>query len=522
MPIFVGTKLNDRNLQFLQRHSTKRRAITFDEITLEDKPTDIHPNDVEVDTHITRRVKLKSCGIMSAAMDTVTECEMALAIAKMGGIGILHRNLDIETQCKMVQWVRKKIHYGGMIDDPITFPPNMRYSTFQQVVAAKNYPFTSYPIVDEDRTFLGLITSDEMDFVQDTNPLLREAMKPEKAVVTAPQGTDSDSAYAIMLSRRVKKLPIVDKDNKLAGMYVWSDVKDDKRKRETFSLDEDGHFLVGAAIGLGPDDNARAQQLVECGCKVIVVDSSHGSCAPAKEKISFIKKNFGDKVQLIVGNIASYESAKYLLEGEFVPDALKVGIGPGSICTTRQVTGHGIPQITAIFEVTKAILECEHQIPIIADGGIRCSGDIVKCYAAGASAVMLGSVLAGTHESPGRLIERHGKTYKTIRGMGSRSAMSERSGSRGRYYREDDQTNVAESLTQAQKEKMAPEGVEGVVELKGSVEKVLRELIEGVKAGLAHSGARNISDFQQKAGMWIQSTAGVIEGKPHDIWDVQG
>jgi IMP dehydrogenase len=266
-----------------------------------------------------------------------------------------------------------------------------------------------------------------------------------------------------MKQKRVKKLMVVDSQDNLKGMFVWGDVKKDQNKKDLFSLDEEGHFLVGAAIGLGPDDINRAELLVQNGCRVLVLDSSHGACKPAKDQIQKLREKFGDTVEIIVGNIASYESAMYLLDNKYRPDSLKVGIGPGSICTTRQVTGHGIPQCTAIYEVWRAVRDYGNRtgyyVPIIADGGIRNSGDIVKCLAVGASAVMLGSIFAGTEESPGKVVESGGKRYKTIRGMGSRSAMEERSGSRGRYYRQDEQ-HVTERLTNEQKEKIVPEGVE--------------------------------------------------------------
>jgi IMP dehydrogenase len=283
--------------------------------------------------------------------------------------------------------------------------------------------------------------------------------------------------------------------------------------------------LVGAAIGLGKEDMHRADLLVQSGCKVLVLDSSHGACKPAKDQLMRLREKFGDTVEIIVGNIASYASATYLLEGEYRPDALKVGIGPGSICTTRAVTGHGVPQATAIYEVWKAIKDhgdkTGYYIPVIADGGIRSSGDIVKCLACGASAVMLGSALAGTDESPGKTVEVRGKRFKTIRGMGARSAMEERSGSRGRYHRQEENKHAAEELTNEQKEKMVPEGVEGLVEYKGSLEKVMFELLGGIGAGLAHSGAPTVPELQKRATIWVQSFAGVAEGKPHDITDMR-
>jgi IMP dehydrogenase len=519
-----GVQLNPLTIEFLDHQRSLHQGVTFDEITLEDKPSDFHPNDVKLHSFITRKISLKGCGILSAAMDTVTEAKLALAMAKVGGMGILHRNLDPESQAFMVKWVRRKIHYGGMIDKPITFKPEDRISDLQREIRENGWTFTSFPIVDESGKLLGLLTRDEMDFTEGRNVTLADIMKPRESIITAPAETDGEKAYKIMKEKRVKKLLVVDSQDKLKGMFVWNDVKQDQKKKDNFSLDDEGHFLVGAAIGLAKDDLTRAELLVQNGCKVLVLDSSHGACKPAKDQIQKLRERFGEKVEIIAGNIASYESAMYLLEGDFRPDALKVGIGPGSICTTRQVTGHGIPQVTAVYEVWRAIRDfgekTGYYVPIIADGGVRSSGDIVKCLAVGASAVMLGSVFAGSEESPGKVVESSGKRYKTIRGMGSRAAMEERSGSRGRYFSQKDQ-HVTEQLTNEQKEKIVPEGVEGLVEYRGTVEKIMSEFLGGIQAGLAHSGANNISFFQKKATMWMQSFAGIAEGKPHDIHAVR-
>ncbi|KAJ3616869.1 hypothetical protein Zmor_008980, partial [Zophobas morio] len=392
------------------------------------------------------------------------------------------------------------------------------------------WTFTSFPVVDEEGKLLGLVTRDELNFVETTNPFLKDVMRDLSIIVTAPKGTSTDEAYCIMKHRRVKKLPVVTEDKILLGMYVWNDVRKDQRRKELFSIDKDGHFLVGAAIGAGPEGFERAQMLVnEAGCKVLVLDSSHGflafsSCRAIKNQIASLRKLFFSSIEIIAGNIASYESAMFLLDGEAKPDALKVGIGPGSICTTREVTGHGIPQITAIFECWKAVNDfgkrTGYYVPVIADGGIKNSGDIVKSLAAGASAIMLGNALAGTLESPGKIVVKNGKTFKCIRGMGSRAAMEERHGSRSRYYRVDDE-HQGESITAQQAEKIVPEGVEGLVELVGDVESVMTRLLGGVQAGLAHSGATDIPSFQKRAQLWIQTFAGLTEGKPHDITDIR-
>lgn len=451
-------------------------------------------------------------------MDSVTEADMCVSIAKMGGVGILHRNMDADAQAGMVQYVRRKIHSGGMIDSPTCFHPDQRFSDVQR----GGFSFTSFPITDSvTGRLVGLVTRDEMDFVENTNPLLADIMKPLTETVTAPEGTTTDAAYATMTQKRVKKLPVVRPDGTLAGMFVWNDVRDDQRKRSYYSLDDDGRFLVGAAIGVDPvADLERARKLVGAGCRLVCVDSSHGACTPVAAIVAAIKREF-PSLQVIAGNVASYRSAMYLMSQSHQPDAIKVGIGPGSICTTRRVTGHGVPQATAIFEVWRAVRDASASlgkapVPVIADGGIRSSGDVVKALACGASCVMLGSMLAGTDESPGRLVTWQGKKYKSIRGMGSRAAMAQRSGSRDRYLRQDAE-RMAEDLTQQQLQKIVPEGTEGLVERTGSVEKVLFEVLGGIGSGMAHSGARCVQELQSKAAPWLQGPAGIAEGNPHSL-----
>jgi len=526
---FRVPELNESTVALLNSLLSRRQAITFDEITLADRPSSVHPNDTRLHSWVSRHIKLKGCGIMSAAMDTVTEAELALALAKSGGIGVIHRNLDAQDQADMVRWVRRKIHYGGMIDRPISFPPHKRLSDVQAAIRERGFTFTSFPIVSEEEgRLVGMLTRDEMDFVSGLeDPPLGELMKPLDTLVHAPVGTTTAQAFDIMRTRHVKKLPVLDAQGQLHGMFVWSDIKKDHHKQDKFSLDEHGNFYVGAAIGVGPNDLERAVRLVEdAHCPLLVIDSSHGACLPALQQIAAIRKRFGDRVDIIAGNVASYESAMYLLKGldGHRPDGLKVGIGPGSICTTRQVTGHGVPQATAVYDVWRATRDFADQegyhVPVVADGGIRTSGDIVKCFAMGASGVMLGSVFAGTSESPGLVVQKGGKRYKTIRGMGSRAAMEQRSGSRARYYREESQ-HQSEKLTSAQKEKMVPEGVEGLVELKGTVELLMNTLLGGVQAGLGHTGADNIRAFQSAAEIWTQSSAGISEGRPHSIQDVR-
>eukprot|EP01100_Stratorugosa_tubuloviscum_P001183 TRINITY_DN1264_c0_g3_i1.p1 TRINITY_DN1264_c0_g3~~TRINITY_DN1264_c0_g3_i1.p1 ORF type:complete len:612 (+),score=326.79 TRINITY_DN1264_c0_g3_i1:101-1936(+) len=599
-----GIELCKETINLMERLRSKRRATSFDEISLEDRITRVEPREVKVSSWITREWELKGGGIISAAMDTVTEKEMCLAMAKMGGLGVLHRNMSEEEQSEQLEWVRTRMNNGGMLEKPVKFKPTDRYSKLQKEVEKNGWTFTSFPVVDENEKLVGLITKDSLSFVEDdANPQLHEIMMKRENVVTTDIRTDSKKAYELMKQHRVKKLPVVksDQDDTLIGMYTWNDVRKDQRKRDLFSLDCEGRFAVGAAIGLSPSDLSRALLLAAHGCKLIILDCSHGGALAAKSQLYLLRANLPSSVQIIVGNIASYETALFLLDPNFTldsfdsfdayietnytseqvanfkdwrkdsvnnrPDALKVGIGPGSICTTRVVTGHGVPQLTAIYEVWRAIKDygkrTGYYIPIIADGGIRSSGDIIKAFSVGASAVMLGSVFAATYESPGNIIIKGGKTFKTIRGMGSRRAMQERDGSRSRYLQEQEKekqkqtqsttTNATttttttaatttatsttpqsqedqikqreqkeqqQNLTTQQSRKLVPEGVEGLVQLKGSVESVMISLTGGIQSGMAHSGARNINEFQRRARPWLQSFAGITEGKPHDIVDI--
>ena len=507
-------KLNPLNCFLLNKLYKNRQAITFDEVTFEDKPSIVHPNDVDLTTKITNNIILKGCGITSAAMDTVTEKEMALALAKMGGLGIIHRNLSIKRQCKMIKWVQKKIHYMGMIDKPITFQETDRLSDIQQSIKENGWTFTSFPIMKDD-AFIGLITRNEMGFVENGNPRLSNIMIPLKELIVSNEITCKE-AYVIMKKNKIKKLPIVDK-GKLKGMYVWNDIRKSTCDNN-FSLDKNGHFLVGAAVGLGKAEYERAVSLIKNGCLLLVIDTSHGACEPCLDMIQKLKSTYPD-IDLIVGNIASYESAQYLLSKKYKPDAFKVGISIGSICTTRQVTAHGMPQLTAIYQVNRAILDLGLNVPIIADGGIRYSGDIIKALAVGASGVMMGSVFGGTLESPAKLIIDGDHKFKLVRGMGCKRAMEEREGSRSRYF---NKTGKVNTLSVQEKQKVVPEGIEGLTKYRGTVEDVMNEFLGGVRSGLAHSGARTVNEFREKCCMWIQSHTGIIEGNPHSLAKIVG
>jgi len=509
--------INKSITSFFEKQRKKFRAVTFDDITCQDLPSSIHPNSVDLTTHITKNIKLKGCGIMSAAMDTVTEGELALSLAKVGGIGIIHRNLSIEEQVNMVKWVRHKIHYRGMIEKPITFKNSDRLSDIEESINKNGWTFTSFPILDsKTERLVGLLTRDETKFVEETNPHIKDIMKPITDITTCYEGTTTQEAYKIMRKSKIKKLPVITKDKKLIGMYVWNDLREDTKKENTFSLDDEGHFLVGASIGIGSTGFARAEKLVQNGCRLLVIDTSHGACKPVVDIIQKIKSTY--IVDIIAGNVASYESAKYLLSQKHIPDGIKVGISIGASCTTRQVTGHGMPQLTAIYETKRAIKELNLNIPIIADGGIRYSGDIVKALAVGASGFMIGSKFAATLESCGKLVEYDGKKYKTYRGMGSQGAMN-RAGSRDRYYNHNNK--FRKSLTQEQQQKVTPEGIEGLVKYTGTCEQLMNKLLGGIRAGLAHSDGNNIEKFRQNIRFWLQSHIGSVESKPHDMINIK-
>eukprot|EP00462_Mataza_sp_D1_P015831 CAMPEP_0175171994 /NCGR_PEP_ID=MMETSP0087-20121206/31160_1 /TAXON_ID=136419 /ORGANISM="Unknown Unknown, Strain D1" /LENGTH=516 /DNA_ID=CAMNT_0016462963 /DNA_START=42 /DNA_END=1592 /DNA_ORIENTATION=+ len=508
-----GVEISKDVEELLTRMAAKR-AITFDEITLSDRPVEFHPNDVALRSFVTRNVSLKGCGIMSAAMDTVTERDTALAMAKMGGIGVIHRYLPPQEQADQVRWVRRRIHYGGMIDQPVTFLDTDHYSSFQRKCATNKWGFTSFPVVDQSGKFVGLVTTEVLAFVDtNTNPQLKDVMLPLEKITVASHSTDTEEAFQIMRKHKVKRLPVVDQEGALAGMYVWNDVNSDQRKRQKFSLDRDGHFLVAAAIGTDETEIERAKLLVEAGCCIIVIDGSSAQLQGVKRMVSQLRQLFQSKIDIIAGNISSYKSAVYLLSGEHKPDALKVGIGGGATSSARQEHGHGIPQVTALFEVWRATrdigAQTKYYIPIISDGGVRTSGDIVKALAVGASSVMIGSLMAGTKEAPGVVIEKNGRKFKSVRGMSSRRAMA---------------TQQQDGQPPAKKQAVDSPvvfGVQGRVLLSGSVEQLMTQLLGGVQSGLAHTGAKTVPEFQARANVWIQSFAGVAEGRPHDIADIQ-
>ncbi|MBD8029423.1 IMP dehydrogenase [Corynebacterium gallinarum] len=476
-------------------------GLTFDDVLLLPDASDIVPSDVDTSTQVTRNIRL-SAPIISAAMDTVTEARMAIAMARQGGLGVLHRNLSTEEQAENVELVKRS--ESGMVTDPVTCTPDMTIEEVDNLCA--RFRISGLPVVDKDGTLLGLCTNRDMRFESDPNRLVTDVMTPMPLIV-AEEGVAKEDALKLLSTHKVEKLPIVDKDNKLVGLITVKDfVKTEQYPNS--SKDASGRLLVAAGIGTGDESYQRAGALVDAGVDVLVVDSAHAHSRGVLEMVSRVKKDFPG-VEIIGGNLATREAAKAMIEAG--ADAIKVGIGPGSICTTRVVAGVGAPQITAIMEA--AVPAREAGIPIIADGGMQFSGDIAKALAAGASSVMLGSMLAGTAEAPGDTITINGKQYKRYRGMGSMGAMQgrglsgeKRSYSKDRYFQADVRSE----------EKLVPEGIEGRVPFRGSIESIIHQQVGGLRAAMGYTGSATIADLQRARFVQITS-AGLKESHPHHI-----
>ena len=468
----------------------KMRALTFEDVLLVPQHSTVLPKEVDLKTKLTKRVSL-NIPIISAAMDTVTEFKAAIAMAREGGIGIIHKNMDIETQAHMVKKVKKS--ESGIIIDPIFISPEESVAKADALMG--EYKISGVPVIDEEMNLIGIITNRDMRFIKDLRALkVKDVMTPAP-LITAKEGITLDEAAEVLKKHKVEKLPIVDDRGKLKGLVTIKDIL----KKEQFpnaNKDEFGRLRVGAAIGVGQLDRAKA--LVEAGVDVIVLDSAHGHSQGIIDTLKLIKKELD--VDVIAGNIATGAAAKDLIEAG--ADALKVGIGPGSICTTRIVAGVGVPQISAIDEVSN--VANEYSVPVIADGGIKYSGDIAKALAVGASSVMLGSALAGTYEAPGEMIIYNGRQFKEYRGMGSIGAMSK--GSTDRYFQEGTAAD-----------KLVPEGIEGRVPYRGKISSVLHQMIGGLRASMGYCGSKNIPTFWEKAEFVEITSAGLKESHVHDV-----
>lgn len=473
----------------MQPDKFAREGLTFDDVLLVPARSRVMPRDVDVSTRLTRKIKL-NLPLMSAGMDTVTEFRMAIAMAREGGIGVIHRNLSIDKQAEEVDKVKRSEH--GVITNPFRLSPD--HTLNDAAALMERYRISGVPITVGDR-LVGIITNRDLRFEKDYAKPIGAVMTREN-LVTAPVGTTLDEAQEILRHHKVEKLPIVDEQFNLKGLITIKDIEKAIQYPRS-AKDEAGRLLAAAAIGVGSDALDRAKALIEAGVDLIVVDSAHGHAQPVLDMVTELKRRFPE-VQVLAGNVATAEGTRDLIKAG--ADAVKVGVGPGSICTTRVVAGIGVPQITAIYEAAR--VGQEFDIPIVADGGIKYSGDLTKAIAAGASVVMLGSLLAGTEESPGEFEIYQGRKYKVYRGMGSLGAMKE--GSRDRYFQEHE-------------EKLVPEGIEGRVPYRGTVSDMVFQLIGGLRAGMGYCGVKDIEELQHKTKFIRITNAGLKESHPHGV-----
>ena len=466
-----------------------KQGLTFDDVLLIPAHSDVLPRDVDVRTHLTQNVTL-NIPVMSAGMDTVTEAEMAIAMAREGGIGVIHKNMSIDEQAREVKLVKRSEH--GIIVDPIYLAPDNTLSDADELM--NKYHISGVPITENGK-LVGIITNRDMRFETDLSRPISDIMT-SKGLITAPEHTTMEEAKRILQAHRIEKLPLVDDAGHLKGLITIRDIEK-MRKFPSSNKDSDGRLKVAAAIGVTSDVEDRVEALLDAKADVLVIDTAHGRSEGVLQTIRRLRKAF-PHLELIAGNVATYDATKALIEAGV--SAVKVGIGPGSICTTRVIAGIGVPQITAIYDCAKAAEGTG--IPIIADGGIQYSGDIAKALGAGASCVMLGNLLAGTEEAPGEMIIYQGKNYKSYRGMGSLGAMQ--AGSKDRYF-------------QQNAKKLVPEGIEGRIPYKGHVSDVLFQLIGGLRASMGYCGAKNIKAMNEDT-QFIQITgAGLRESHPHDV-----
>ncbi|MCF7791381.1 MAG: IMP dehydrogenase [Victivallales bacterium] len=471
-------------------------GLTFDDVSLVISYADFLPNETEVKSKFSRNIELNT-PFVSAAMDTVTEGNMAIAMAQLGGIGVIHKSLSPDKQAEEV--VKVKNYLNGLIRNPVTFPPDISVSKMQKIRNDKKYSFSGFPIVDEDKKLLGIITRRDIKFVTDKSKKLKDVMI--KNLVTAPNDTPLNKAFEKMMQEKVGKLPLVDSEGRLAGLYSLQDVRSViENVNPMYNRDNEHRLRVSAAVG--PYDFERVEELINAGCDAIVIDTAHGHSKGVIDTVKECKKSFPNIIDVVAGNVGTEEGAKALMEAG--ADAVKVGIGPGSICTTRVVAGVGIPQITAIYKTVKGV---DYGIPVIADGGIKQSGDTGKAIVAGASSVMMGSVLAGTQESPGEKIYHKGRTFVIYRGMGSLGAMKKSESSRERYGVKD-----IENI-----DNLVPQGIEGMVPFRGSLFQVINQFVGGLKYTLGYCGTKTVDELREKGRFIKVSSAGLKESHPHDI-----
>ena len=471
------------------------QALTFDDVLLVPDHSDILPKDVKLQTRLTRTLDL-NIPLLSAAMDTVTESRMGIALSELGGIGIIHKNLSIENQAAEVRKVKK--YESGIVRDPITIRSDNEVGELIQLTKELN--ISGMPVVDNGE-LVGIVTSRDFRYQENLTAKVSEIMTPKERLVTAKEGESPDVIKRLLQENRIEKILLIDDSFQLTGLVTLKDINKSLDFPDA-ARDSEGRLLAGAAIGTKPDTLDRCQALINAGVDVLVADSAHGHSEGVLSKITEVKNTFKD-IQIIGGNVATGEGALALVKAG--ADAVKVGIGPGSICTTRIVTGVGVPQVTAVAQVTEALKKTD--VPIIADGGIRFSGDIAKAIAAGGHTVMLGSVLAGTEEAPGELELYQGRSYKSYRGMGSIGAMSGDQGSSDRYFQESSEAT----------EKLVPEGIEGRVPYKGWLQAVIHQMIGGLRQSMGYTGSHDIETMRTKPKFVQITSAGVSESHVHDV-----
>lgn len=472
-----------------------QEALTFDDVLLIPAYSEVLPKNVSLKTRLTREISL-NIPLVSAAMDTVTEHRLAIGMAQEGGIGILHKNMEVEDQAQQVRLVKK--YESGVVKDPITVGPNTTVAELLTITEAHN--ISGVPVVEKDK-LVGIVTSRDTRFVTEYQQPVSAVMTPQDKLVTVKEGAPSDEVQQLLHRHRIEKILVVNDEGALRGLITVKDMEKAKRFPNACK-DSQGRLRVGAAVGTSADTEARVDALVEAGVDVIVVDTAHGHSRGVIERVAWVKKTY-PHIQVIGGNIATAEAAIALADAG--ADAVKVGIGPGSICTTRIVTGIGVPQISAIANVAKALEG--RGIPLIADGGVRFSGDVPKAIAAGASAIMIGSLMAGTEEAPGEVELFQGRYYKAYRGMGSLGAMAGKTGSSDRYFQD----------TSAGVEKLVPEGIEGRVAYKGPMTNIIHQLMGGLRAAMGYTGCADIDEMRTQPQFVKVTSAGMIESHVHDV-----
>lgn len=468
-----------------------KEALTFDDVLLLPRYSEVLPKDVDVSTYLTKSIKL-NMPLLSAAMDTVTEANTAITMAREGGLGVIHKNMSIEAQALEVDKVKKS--ESGMIVEPITLEPDNKI--YEALEIMKRYKISGIPIT-KNKVLVGILTNRDLRFEKDFDRPVSEVMTKDN-LITAPEGTTLEGAKELLQKYRIEKLPVVDSYFRLKGLITIKDIEKAK-KYPNASKDNIGRLRVGAAVGVGPDRDERVAALLKAGCDVIFVDTAHGHSKHVIESVKYLRKLFPD-IQLVAGNIATGDAALALIKAGV--DAIKVGVGPGSICTTRIVAGVGVPQITAIMEC--ADVAEKYDIPVIADGGIKFSGDITKALAAGAYTVMVGGLFAGTLESPGESVLYQGRTYKVYRGMGSLEAM--KMGSKDRYFQND-----------VEEIKLVPEGIEGRVPYRGPLSETIFQLIGGLRSGMGYLGCKNIFELRENTQFVKITGSGLRESHVHDV-----